>query len=471
MIKLKMIKSKATDIRSAVYVCQVTDLYLKVARCQVAAGGAPENFVFDSEAIPAGTDEKKIEERLTFLLSRLGFRNNPLIISLPRAKATCRYVKIPAQSPQEIEKIVTLQASRYLPYPQEELITGYEIISMDKAGYSNVEMVIVHRDMILRYVKIAKSIGARQMTIALSSYGLTNLFNYSNPQHKAVSMLIDVDVSHLELVVIAHGKMVFSRHFKADISSVAGEGVFIDELRRSRDAYVKEVGGELPDQIFITGGEPAASGLVKLLNAKEGLKAEILPSKNTGTESSFSNLLGFGLKETPLQLNLLPYELKEEFKKASRKSEYIRYAVFSLAIIALLCAGAAKSLDNKKQYLEKLKTELDKVSMEAKPLKEIERRLSISSGSMKERPSALDALSEIYRLIPQEISLSELIYETGKEMVIRGQAQALGPVFSLVTKLEKSAVFGKFSVKVRYATNRKTSAGEVIGFEIVCMKK
>jgi hypothetical protein len=109
--------------------------------------------------------------------------------------------------------------------------------------------------------------------------------------------------------------------------------------------------------------------------------------------------------------------------------------------------------------------------MEAKPLKEIERRLSISSGSMKERPSALDALSEIYRLIPQEISLSELIYETGKEMVIRGQAQALGPVFSLVTKLEKSAVFGKFSVKVRYATNRKTSAGEVIGFEIVCMKK
>jgi Tfp pilus assembly protein PilN len=447
------------------FIFQITDTHLKVARFQPSGG-----IDFQAEVIPPDADEKSIAERLARLLNKLEYRNNPLIIALPRSKVTCRYLKIPAQSPKEIEKIVSLQASRYLPYPQEELITGYEVISVGKDGYSNINLVIAQKDVINRYLGVCKGLNCPSLTIALSSYGLSNIFNQVYPEPKNAEMLIDIDSSQMELAVIAHGKLLFSRYFKVDMSNPGWKSIFLDEVLKSREAYKKEVAGEAADKILVTGQQNLADDLIQALNAQAGIKAEALPYRKISADTSFISLIGLGIKDVAYSLNLLPKDLKEELIVRAQKKEYAQLLLFAAVIIAVLGLGVAKSLDNKAQYLKKLKAELDKVSQQAKPLKEIEKRLTIASGSLKEKPSSLEVFSEIHRLIPASILLTEFIYEAGRDLTLRGQAQDLGAVFALVSQIENSSVLKSFSVKVRYATKRKTSAGEVIGFEIVCAK-
>ena len=54
---------------------------------------------------------------------------------------------------------------------------------------------------------------------------------------------------------------------------------------------------------------------------------------------------------------------------------------------------------------------------------------------------------------------------------MRGQAQELNSVLAFVAQLEGSAVFKKFNVKIRYATKKKIVSGEIVDFEIACLKR
>ena len=451
-----------------IFICSITESHIKAVKYELKSDSTRQSAGFEAEEIPPGADDKLITQRLSGILNRLGFRNNPLIIALPRSKVTCRYLKVPAQTPKETEKIVALQTSRYLPYPQEELISGYELISTDKEGYSNINLIIAHKDVINRYVNICAPLNAQTITIVLSSYGLLNLYNQQHPQEASAVMLIDIDSSHMEMVVIERSKLIFSRYFKVDVSNPNWESVFVNEVAKSRDAYAKEFAREAPQKILVTGQEKVAGSFAGILNKQGGFSAEAMPQKETGADTSFSSLMGLGLKGIPYSLNLLPQDLKDGFKKRARHQEYAQLGLFVAAIIVFLGLGIAKNLDNKLEYLKKLKKEIDKISQEVKPLKDIEKRLAIASGTVKDRPSSLEVFSEVQRIIPSSIALTDFIYETGKEVVLRGQAQELGSVFGLVSQLESSALFKKFTVKVRYATKRKTTAGEVIGFEIIC---
>ncbi|MDD4955607.1 MAG: PilN domain-containing protein, partial [Candidatus Omnitrophica bacterium] len=87
------------------------------------------------------------------------------------------------------------------------------------------------------------------------------------------------------------------------------------------------------------------------------------------------------------------------------------------------------------------------------------------------RLQVLDALYELYRVAPKDIYLSSFVYENDKQIALRGQTPELNYVLELVSALEKSKVFGNFTSKLRYATKKKTQTGEIIDFEIVCLKK
>ena len=73
--------------------------------------------------------------------------------------------------------------------------------------------------------------------------------------------------------------------------------------------------------------------------------------------------------------------------------------------------------------------------------------------------------------MPGGASLISLTYEQDKHVILHGQASELSRVFEFVARLEKSAVFKNFNVKVRYATKKRIQAGEIIDFEILCTKR
>jgi hypothetical protein len=464
-----------------IFICSLSESALNVLKCSPRLP-RPVFLAFESEEIAVGADEKNIADKLSLLFKKLDYKNNPVILSLNLNQATCRYLKVPALNEQEIENIASLQASRYLPYPAGELISGYQVLFTDKSNYSHINLIIVHKNVINRYLKAFAAAGIRRPDIFLSSYGLTNLYNFLKGQEQNSSLAVELDYSQAQLAIISRKKLLFSRYFKFNRSSLNWQNSFIEEISKTRDAFSKEMSAELPQKIVFISPDALPDLFTQEISSRLNIPVETISfakafafsdntlSKLISSPSSSTSLVGFGLQEINYSLNLLPSDIREEKKSAARQTERIKITLLICGIILLWVSAIYRNLDNKTTYLKRLKSELNKISAEAKPLEEIEKRIKFSENRSKKTISALDLLSELHKLIPAGISLVNFGYEEENQVVLRGQGSQLNEVFSLVSQLEGSGVFSVFNIKVRYATQKKTQSAEVIDFEIVCAR-
>ncbi|MDD4900323.1 MAG: hypothetical protein PHG68_07065, partial [Candidatus Omnitrophica bacterium] len=101
--------------KNTVFILQITDNAFKAVKC--SRDGKKEFLGLEFEALAESADNQKLTQKLLAAAQKLGINNYPVILSLARNQATCRHAILPAQSPQEIAKIASLQAPRYLPYP------------------------------------------------------------------------------------------------------------------------------------------------------------------------------------------------------------------------------------------------------------------------------------------------------------------------------------------------------------------
>lgn len=468
--------------KKAIFICQITENSLKVIKCLL--NNSKGEFVgLENEAILSDIDSKNLTERLLQAFRKLEYNNNPVIISLPRSRVTCRYLKVPTEIPNEIEKIVSLQASRYLPYPINELITGYQIISSDKEGFSNVNLIIVHKDAIDYHIKMLQSLNIKNPKIILSSYGLCNLYNYIRPEDTKQVMIIDVDSQQAELAITSNQKLLFSRYFRFNRAEPGWKDLFIEEINKTRDAYSKEVSQDAPAKIILMGAGRILEELAPILNQRVNLPVEILSydtkinlSENLlnsvlNSDASFASIIGLGLKDAEEALNLMPQDIKKEVKKVYLRKERLRL-ILSISFIALVLGlGIAKDLDNKAQYLDKLKIEINKIIKEAKLLEEIEKRFQFLESRSQKKPKSLEILYELHQVVSAGVSLINFSYEEDKQVVLRGQTSELNYVSNFVSGLQESPSFKSFNIKIKYATRKNTQTGELIDFEIVCSKK
>lgn len=469
--------------KKTIFICQVTEDSLKVIKCLLGHDSKRQFVGLEVETIPSDTDDKKLAERLNQVFKKIEYNRNPVIISLPCGNVTSRYLKIPTQVPKEIEKIIALQAPRYLPYPADELINGYQLIKTDKEGYSDINLIIVHKDIIERYFNIFKELKVTEIKISLSSYGLCNLYNYTNPEETGAVMVIDIDTYQVELAIIFQKRLLFSRSFKFIKGQANWKDLFTDEINKTQDAYLKEVSKEPLSKIVIVGNRKVSPEFVENLSRQTNLPVEVFSytdkidlSNNVlnsilNSDNSFASLIGLGLKDLAESLNLLPQDIKEGTKSLSQRKERLRLILFIFGITLIWGLGIAKNLDNKAKYLKRLKIELNKIAKEANPLEKMERRLRLLESHSKKKPSSLEILYELHQIIPASISLVNLTYEEANQIILRGQTQELNFVFEFVSQIEKSAVFKNFNVKVSYATKKKTQVGEILDFEIVCSRQ
>lgn len=479
MIKRKSARHKN---RKAVFVCQVTEGYIKVIKC-FPHNSKREFSGIEKEALPLETDDKKIAQKFKESFDKLEYSNNPLIVSLPRSSATIRRIRIPAQDSREIRKIVSLQASRYLPYPANELITGYQVISTDKEGYAEVNLVIVHKDVIERYLKILKELNIKEVSINLSSFGICNLYGHIKQGAASTAMVVDIDSESIELAVASQKKLLFSRYFRLDRRKDGWEDLFIEEIKKTGDVYAKEELQEPPRKIVILGRPESADEFARLLNKEPGFSVEVVPyyekinlkenllNKLSDSDTSFASLFGLGIEKIEDSLNLLPQDTKDKLNTLSRRREHLRLGLLVSGIILAFLLGINKNLDNKAGYSREIKRELNKISAEASLLEQKEKRLKALSSRSQKNVTVLDALYELYQIIPGEIQLVNFTYEQDSQLILHGEAPELNSVFEFVSGLEGSSTFNKFNIKVRYASKKKRQKGEIVDFEIICLRK
>ncbi|MEI8350436.1 MAG: pilus assembly protein PilM [Candidatus Omnitrophota bacterium] len=468
--------------QKTVLICQITDTLIKAVMCLSRTSSKKEFTGVEADTISPYIDDKKLIEKLGQIFKRLGYNRNPVTVALPHLHATCRYLKVPTQVPQEIENIAQLQAARYLPYPANELITGYQVVATDKEGYSHLNLTIVHKTIIERYFNIFKELKVPQFNIALSSYGICNLYAHLVSERQSFEV-IDIDSESVEVAMITNQKLLFSRSFKMNRQVPEWPDLFLEEIVRTQELYAKEISRELPAKIFVSGIENRLVEITKILKSRTSSIVETLSYRNklifakntgdklSGSTYSYTSLLGLGLEDVVPSLNLLPPAIKVKERAFSQHKKYLRTAMLVIIICVLTAIAVIKDLHNKNTYLKKIKIELAKIVKEAKPLEEMEKKINLLNRRSQEKSVGLEMLYELYKAVPSDVALMSFGYDEEGKLSVRGQSQQLEPVFTLVAALEKAPTFGQFAIKVNYATKRKTQAGELLDFEIVGTKK
>ncbi|KPK98756.1 MAG: hypothetical protein AMJ95_02605 [Omnitrophica WOR_2 bacterium SM23_72] len=464
--------------------CSVTDTAFKVIKCKsVHDAKVPEFLEVQGLPLPPNCDEKKLSDLWQQALKKMGYDHHPVIVCLPRNQATCRYLKVPAVAPSQIEKMSNLQASRYLPYPANELVTAFDIISTDKEGYAYINLTIVQKNNIERILNILKNLKASSMSIILSSYALLDLYLLFKPGVQDTTMIIDVDAQYAELTVVASKKLLFSRSVKMDRYASGWKDALFDEIDKTLETYMESISLEPIRKFALVGVSIAMQELKEALEAKFSLPAEILtlgpkiniPAKLSDEilsfELSFAACLGLCIKEPQASLNLLPQDIKKEANKFISRKKSLQAVALVLVVMMAWGIGSVKHLDNREKYLQSLRSELGNISKNAKPLEDIERRFELLEARSLNVSSSLDILHELHAIVPADATLVSMSFEENKQVILRGQSPELNSVFALVERIEKSSVFKPFGIKVRYATKKKTASGDMVDFEIECLKK
>lgn len=465
------------------FICQFGEARLRVIKCARTIARRVEFLEARTQEFPALTDKETLSVNLGRMLKELDFRGNLLIASLPCAQATCRYSKIPSKIPVEVEQIANLQASRHLPYQANELITAYQPILVDKDGYTHINLFIAHRDVIEDYTRIFKKLNVKNYSLFLSSVGLLNLYYTVNPQIKSSAILIDIDVDQAEIAIVDKDNFFFSRSFKVSQNLSGWENVIVGEINKTRNAYLKETFYKDPGKIVIFGSPDNFQGLSEIIKKQIIIPVEIFPywqrlsfpqvllNQVSGSSGSYANLVGLGLKSIPESLNLLPQEIISQARNSLKVRERLRVAYLSLCIVIIFALGILKNIDNKVRFLNYLKAELIKIEKDARSIGELQKRIEFVEKSHQKKPSALGILYELHQIIPAEAVLTNFSYDESGQIILRGQTPQMNNVFEFVTRLEKSAVFRGFEIKIKYASNKKSSAGDLIDFEIGGAKK
>ncbi len=470
--------------KDTITVLEITEKYLKIAQ-SAGSKGRRVLTVLKAEALPQGIDDQGISHRISGLFKRKDIKKTPeVILCLSRYLVTARYLKIPSREPAEIEKIIALQASKYLPYPSEELIPRYYLIGQDPEGHSRILLVIVHQDVINRHLRILKESNLSASMALVSSYGLYNWYLSSRSPEEIAEpvMLVDINPTYQDLAVICAGKLVFTRSFSVeadpqDPASVnLGQGKITEEINRSMVTYRKDKIDKDPAKIILTGNPKSIGMLGKRVSIALSLPVATVGSLEKvalkdkvhweETDFSFSSIIGLALGSPLESLDLIPKGAKEKKKAQTRGKAWLKVTVLFVGILFTLLLGATKSLYDKNEYLQELKVELNKLHLEAGSLEEIKNRLEIIREQVSIPASSIDALYELYRITSPGIILNSFSFDEKKQVLIKGQAQDLSAVFKLVSALEKSEYFR--GVAVKNASKRKTRLTEVADFEIVC---
>jgi Tfp pilus assembly PilM family ATPase len=477
-----MLKNSARlSDKNAIFICQITESSLRVAKCHSYRFAQRKFLDFEILNFAQGVDDKVIAEKISEVFKKLKFNNNPVVASLPRSSVTARYLKVPSQAPEEIENIILLQAPRFLPYPAAELITGYEHIQTDKEGFSHINIIIVHKDIVERYTNLFSALKIKDFNLTLSSYGLSNLYEFFQPQEQGPVMLVDIEHPLVELVIAAKGRLIFSRAFK--ISEMDWQANLATELNKTKDAYLKELPFKEPVKIVIPNHPRVSQKIEEALTSLTNFpvtrliyqdKIPAIPifnKKIAKAENSLAVLVGLGLKKIPETLNLLPKDKKERLKKQIKVKENTKFAILILGLILVFTLGLGQNLNNKELYLKKLKNELSRFEKDAAGLVELESRYQLLEKRREKLSSSLELISQLHNVIPQEILLNNFSYDEEQQLILRGQAPESRVVFEFVKKLEKAQALKIYNIKIRYVTQKKIQAGVVTDFEIICTKE
>jgi Tfp pilus assembly protein PilN len=120
-----------------------------------------------------------------------------------------------------------------------------------------------------------------------------------------------------------------------------------------------------------------------------------------------------------------------------------------------------KDLFLKQKLVEKYADQKKEVVL----LENMVNKVRVLRNYLQARQMPLEAMRELYRIIPEEMYLSNVSMDDAGNVTVQGVSESMSRVFSVVTALEESPLFE--NVKTKSTTAKKDRGKDAAAFEIV----
>ncbi len=439
-----------------------------------------------------GLSEEETGNVLKEALTSLPMPPGEIELVLPRNFAIVRTVDLPSTDDAEIKELAGFQAVKQTPYALDEMVMDLQILSKD-AEFSKVSMVIVQREPIDRLLRFAQETKLPVKAIRLDTQAFEATLQALLSKQSGQTALrgpvgfVSMDISRTHLLISDGGACRYSRSLPVGSERVAAgsdgqaalQKKLVEELGLSFAAYRKENQGAKIDTIVFEFDVRGWNELADFLK-REGCSAPLicdpmaLLNKDSRTRVDTpqgaivccGDMVGGLIKPQALTLDLLPSDLKAQKQSESRRSNWMQVGIFASLFVFLCFAYVLERVVDKQVYLRQIQNRLSGVQSSVKALESRNEKIEMLQTIRRGQGEVLNAIRELYRLLPDSVSLNALSYERGHVVTIKGTAKELSDVFQLIPVLEKSDCFE--NVTSQYATKRKINDMECTDFQIQC---
>lgn len=316
--------------------------------------------------------------------------------SIPAQSVFTRFVKLPSVGEEQVEQIVAFEAQQNVPFPIEEVVWDYQLVTSADPGKLEVVLVAIKSDLLEELNAGVEEAGFRTEVVDVAPMALYNAFRYNYSDVTGCSLLIDIGARTTNLVFV-ESKKVFSRSIPIggntitaaivkdfDEPFVAAEerkkrqgfvslgGTYAEpqdpevarvsklvrntmtrlhaEITRSISFYRSQQGGSQPERVFLCGGAVAMPYMREFFSEKLALPIEFInPLRNVAVGKGvdvteivrdshlLGELVGLGLRsgsDCPMELNLRPESVVKARELTSRIPCVVGAGVCLLALLA-----------------------------------------------------------------------------------------------------------------------------------------
>ena len=155
-----------------------------------------------------------------------------------------RFVKLPAVEQEKVEKIISFEAQQNVPFPIDEVVWDYQLVSGGMDEQIQVVIVAIKADYLDQINAAVEESGLRVNKVGTATTALYNAFRYSYSETAGCSLLVGMGARTTDLIFIEPGK-VFSRSIPIGGTSITAaiakefkESLTAAEFRKKRDGFV-----------------------------------------------------------------------------------------------------------------------------------------------------------------------------------------------------------------------------------------
>jgi type IV pilus assembly protein PilM len=181
-----------------------------------------------------------------------GFRPGPLMLSVSGQIVFPRFVKLPPVSRDKISQIVEYEAEQNVPFPIDEVVWDYQLLSDDDADM-DVMLVAVKAELVQKLTDAVEGAGLEPRVVDVAPFALYNACRYNYEDDGECTMILDVGARSSNLVFL-EGDRIFTRSIP-----VAGNAV-TQELMKEFDLDFAEAEKMKVEEGFVSPGGTTSTG-------------------------------------------------------------------------------------------------------------------------------------------------------------------------------------------------------------------